>query len=102
MYADAAGLVMRDLVRLRWLGYVINLEAAVVIAALGLRLDLSDVGFRHSHPARKLGMRRLASGRGGEFAVHTRQVIGAAADGCGIALMIDDHDVAYDTRFVAV
>ena len=44
VHADAAGLMMHDLLRLRGLRHVPDLEAAHVVAALGLGLDLAHVG----------------------------------------------------------
>ncbi len=102
MHADAAGLVVRDLLRLRGVGDVVDLEAAGVIAALRLLLDLRDVGRLDAEPGRDLRMGRRAALGGGEFLHHARQLVGAAADRGRVALMIDDHDVADHARLVAV
>ena len=102
VHPDAAGAVMHDLLRAGRLRHVVNLEAAVVIAALGLRLDLADGVLGHAQLLRQLGAGRLAPERCGELRAHPRQLVGAPPDRGRVALVIDDHDVARDPRLVAV
>src|SRR5262245_40985799 len=61
MHANAAGLVMHDLLWLGGIRYVPDLEAAVVIAALGFHLDFLDVGLSDTHTRCKFGSARLAA-----------------------------------------
>ena len=102
MHADAAGLLVRDLLRLRRIGDVVDLEAAHGVAALRFRFDLGDVLRLDAEPGRDLRMGRRAALGGGQFLHHPRQLVGAAADRGRVALMIDDHDVADHARLVAV
>ena len=99
---DAAGALMDDLLGLRRLRYVVDLEPAVVIAAPRLLLDLQDGLFGHAHLLRQLGAGRRTPERLGKLGPHAWQFVGAAPYGGRIGLMIDDHDVARDPRFVAV
>src|SRR4051794_31973270 len=93
---------MHDLLRRGRIRHVVDLEAAVVIAALGVGLDLGEVVLGYAEPlgqlcnswlARKFLCQRLA---------RTWQLVGAAANRAHVTLMIDDHDVAHDARLVAV
>jgi hypothetical protein len=102
VHPDAAGAVVDDLLRAGRLRYVVNLEAAIVIAALGFRFDLHDGVLGHAQLLRQLGARGRPPQHIGELRPHPRQLVGAPPDGGRVALMIDDHDVARDPRLVAV
>src|SRR5262249_61500469 len=102
VHADAAGLVVADLLRLRRLGDVVDLEAAVVVAAPLEFLERAQVVLGHAQPGGDLHPRWLAPELVGERAPRRRQLLGAAADLAHVALVIADHDVAGDARLVAV
>src|SRR5207244_10829665 len=101
-YAYAAGLEKSGQLRLRRLGHVVDLESAVVIAALLERLEQRQVVFGHAHLRGDFLARGLALERFGERAARGGQLLGAATDLAHVALVVDDHDVACDAHLVAV
>ena len=102
MHADAAGLVIANQLRPRGLGDVVDLEAAVVIAAPLERFERRKIVVAHGHLGGDFLAHGLAPERCGERAADRRQLLGAAAHLAHVALMVDDHDVASDANLVAV
>ena len=100
--ADAAGLLVADQLGLRRVRDVVDLEPAVVVAALLVVLERAQVVFRHAHPGGNLGPRRFAPELAGQRAAHGRQLLGAAPDLAHVAFVIDDQDLADAARLVAV
>src|SRR5262245_63346603 len=102
MHADAAGLVIADQLRPRGLGYVVDLEAAVVIATLLERFEHRQVVLGHAHLRGDFLARGLTVERFGQRGPRSRELLGAAADLAHVALVVDDHDVARHAHLVAV
>src|SRR5262249_27004229 len=102
MDTDAAGLVMADELGSGRHRDVIDLEAAVLVAALLKILQRAKVGLRYAHLCRSLLQRRRTTELSRQRAFDCRQLLGAPADPAHIALVIDGHDVAGDANLVAV
>src|SRR5215467_6134854 len=102
MHADPASAVIHDFFGLSRLRNVVDLEAAIVIGAAGLFLQLVDGGLRHVQLLCQLGMSGCATERTLKLAAHARQLLGTAADGGWIALMIDDHEIAHDPHLMTM
>src|SRR5262249_61291569 len=75
MHSNTAGAVMHELLGASWLRDVVDLEAAIVIGALCLLLNLVDIGFRHTQLLCQLRFGRRAPQRIGELIAHTRQFV---------------------------
>ena len=102
MHADAAGLLIADELGLRRIGDVVDLEAAIVIAALLEFLEHAQVVLGHAHPRGDFRTCGLALELVGERTPRRRQLLGPASDLAHVALVIDDHDVAGDAHLMAV
>ena len=102
VHADAAGLLIGDQLRLRGIGDVVDLEAAVLVALRAGRLERAQIRLADTHPGGDLGGRRLAPQPCGKLGARGRQLLGAPPDAAHVAFVVDDHHVADDADLVAV